>query len=121
MKIRSAIALGILLLIGTLASAQDYPKVEIPVVYSYMRFVPQNNNILNSFSLNGGGVGISFYLTPAFGSKRNLTAMPAKHETLLRPAPYSAPRFARVACQPTCSPTTWARPSNCADTILSHS
>ena len=73
MKIRGAIALGILLLVGTTAFAQDYPKIEIPVVYSYMRFVPQNNNVLNSFSLNGGGVGITFYLTHAFGIKAELT------------------------------------------------
>ncbi len=67
MKARSAIILGIFLLFGTKAFAQDYPKAEATVNYSYIRFVPQNNDVLQSFSLNGGGGNVALYLGHAFG------------------------------------------------------
>jgi hypothetical protein len=67
MNVRSVIVLGIVLLFGTKAFAQDYPKAEVTVNYSYIRFVPQNNNILQSFSLNGGGGNVALYFGHAFG------------------------------------------------------
>ena len=69
MKIRSAFVLGLVLLCGTAVFAQDDPKVEVSINYSYMRFVPQNNNIIQSFSLNGGGGGATFFLTKMIGIK----------------------------------------------------
>jgi Outer membrane protein beta-barrel domain len=60
---------GLVLLFGSVAFAQDDPKVEVSVNYSYMRFVPQNNNIIQSFSLNGGGGGATFFLTKMIGIK----------------------------------------------------
>jgi outer membrane protein OmpA-like peptidoglycan-associated protein len=60
MKFKSAVLSGIGLLFATVAFAQDYPKVEIPVDYSYMRFNPENSGIIKSFSLNGGGGGITY-------------------------------------------------------------
>jgi len=41
MTTKSALILGIVLLFGTTILAQDYPKVEVPVGYSYMRFNPE--------------------------------------------------------------------------------
>src|SRR5450631_1281992 len=67
MKTRIAIILGIVLLFGTKAFAQDYPKAEATVNYSYIRFVPQNNDVLQSFSLNGGGGNVALYFGHAFG------------------------------------------------------
>jgi len=69
LKIRSAFVLGLVLLCGTAVFAQDDPKVEVSINYSYMRFVPQNNNIIQSFSLNGGGGGATFFLTKMIGIK----------------------------------------------------
>jgi len=60
MKFRSAVLSGSALLFAAGAFAQDYPKVEIPVDYSYMRFNPENSGIIKSFSLNGGGGGIIY-------------------------------------------------------------
>ncbi len=55
MRMRSAYTLGILLLFGTAALAQDYPKVEVGLNYSYIRFNAENQ-LKNGggFSLNGG-------------------------------------------------------------------
>jgi len=67
MKTRIVVFLGIVLLFGTKAFAQDYPKAEATVNYSYIRFVPQNNDVLQSFSLNGGGGNVAVYFGRAFG------------------------------------------------------
>ena len=67
MKIRSAILLGIVLLFGAGAYAQDYPKVEVTADYSYIHANPQNNNIIGTFSLNGGGGSGAFYFSKYIG------------------------------------------------------
>lgn len=67
MKMRSALVLGVVLMFGTVAFAQDYPKIEIPVDYSYMRFNPENSSYVHSFSLNGGGGGAIFNFTHMIG------------------------------------------------------
>jgi len=67
MRVRNVIVLGVFLLLGTRAFAQDYPKIEVPLGYSYMRFNPENSSTLKSFSLNGGGGGVTFYFTHALG------------------------------------------------------
>jgi hypothetical protein len=59
----------IVLFLGNVAFAQDTPKFEVSVNYSYMRFVPQNNNIIQSFSLNGGGGAATFNVNTWFGIK----------------------------------------------------
>ena len=43
------------MLFGTMAFAQDNPKVEVSIDYSYIHANPQNNSIIKPFSLNGGG------------------------------------------------------------------
>ena len=55
MKARSVLILGITLLFGSAAIAQDDQKIEGTVDYSYVHANPQNNNIIPTFSLNGGG------------------------------------------------------------------
>lgn len=70
MKMRSLLVVGvvgIVLLFGTVAFAQDYAKVEVHANYSYMRFNPENSNIVSSFSLNGGGGGVTVYLNHWLG------------------------------------------------------
>jgi hypothetical protein len=67
MRIRTALVSGIVLLFGTAAFAQDYAKVEVPLDYSYMRFNPENSNIVSGLSLNGGGGGVAVYVNHWLG------------------------------------------------------
>jgi opacity protein-like surface antigen len=67
MKIRSLLILGITLLLGSMAFAQDDHKIEATVDYSYVHANPQNNNIIPTFSLNGGGGSVAYYITQLIG------------------------------------------------------
>ena len=67
MRVRSLLVLGMVLLFGTVAFAQDYAKVEVPLNYSYMRFNPENSNIISGLSLNGGGGGVTVYINHWLG------------------------------------------------------
>src|SRR5258708_28882198 len=79
MKIKVAVVLGVVLLSAMSAFAQDYAKVEIPIVYSYMRFNPEDSHIVSGFSLNGGGGAVTHYfnhplgITDEFNSYTRLT------------------------------------------------
>jgi len=86
MKSRTAIALGIILLFGTKVNAQDYPKAEATVNYSYIRFVPQNNDILQSFSLNGGGGNVALYFGHAFGLQADFQGYGSQTRHFVLPA-----------------------------------
>jgi len=70
MKIRIVLILGIALLFGTMAFAQDH--IEITGDYSFVHAVPQNNNIIPSFNLNGGGGSAALYLTKYIGIEGDL-------------------------------------------------
>jgi opacity protein-like surface antigen len=59
----------LVLFLGNVAFAQDTPKFEVSIDYSYMRFVPQNNNIIQSFSLNGGGGAFTYNVNSWLGIK----------------------------------------------------
>jgi len=67
MKIRSALLLCFVLVFGTAAFAQDDHKIEITGDYSYIHANPQNNNIIPTFSLNGGGGSAAFYFSKYIG------------------------------------------------------
>lgn len=54
MKIRTVLLVGVALLMGSSAFAQEYSKWEIPVDYTYAR---GNGANIAPFSLNGGGGG----------------------------------------------------------------
>jgi len=72
MKIKGAVIGVILFLSAMSAFAQDYAKVEIPLGYSYMRFRPEDSNIVSAFSLNGGGGGVAVYLNHFIGIEMDL-------------------------------------------------
>jgi opacity protein-like surface antigen len=91
MKIRSALVLGLLLLFGTAALAQEYPKIEIPVGYSYMRFNPEQSNTVSSFSLNGGGGGVTVYVTHSFGIAAEFNGYGSLTKTFSFPAGANSP------------------------------
>jgi len=86
MKMRVLAILGFVLMLGSAAFAQDYPKVEVPIDYSYMRFVPQNNNIVSSFSLNGGGGGLTYYFTRSIGIEAEFEGYGSQTKTFTFPA-----------------------------------
>jgi opacity protein-like surface antigen len=67
MKVRAALVLGFALLFGTAAFAQPDPLVEVTVDYSYVHANPQNNSVIPTFSLNGGGGGLSYFLSQHIG------------------------------------------------------
>jgi hypothetical protein len=69
MKIKNILILGIVLIFGRVAFAQDSPKAEITGYYSYFRFNPENSGTLSSHSLNGGGADISYFFTKMIGIK----------------------------------------------------
>jgi hypothetical protein len=83
MKIRSAFVLGMVLLFGSAAFAQDYPKVEVFADYSYIHANPQNNNIIGTFSLNGGGGGGAFFLNKYIGIKAEFEGYGSLNHTVV--------------------------------------
>lgn len=60
------------MLLGTVAYAQDTPKVELTGDYSYYRFNPGLPSLWNSQNLNGGGAQATFYLNNWFGFAADL-------------------------------------------------
>jgi hypothetical protein len=69
MKIRIVVLVGVALLMGRTAFAQEYAKLEIPVDYTYAR---GNGANIAPFSLNGGGGGIVYNFNRYFGIKGDL-------------------------------------------------
>lgn len=80
MKIRSAMILGIVLLFGTVAFAQDYPRLETAPSFMYIRTVPQSSwftvpgAVVQAQSLNcaGGGGTIAYNVTSLVGIAADL-------------------------------------------------
>ena len=64
MKIRSLLILGVTLLLGSMAFAQDDHKVEATGDYSYFRLNPGLPSVWNSQNLNGGGGQFALYVKP---------------------------------------------------------
>ena len=81
MKIRSAVVLGIVLLFGTVAFAQDYPKFETSPAFMYIRTTPQTNTfttpggaVIQAQSLNcaGGGGTLAYNVSSLVGIAADL-------------------------------------------------
>jgi hypothetical protein len=70
MKIRTVLLVGIALLMGRTAFAQEYSKWEIPLNYTYARGNPAN--VGKPFSLNGGGGSLVYNFNRFFGIKGDL-------------------------------------------------
>ena len=66
MRIVNVLVLGIVLLFGTSSFAQD-TKVEVTVDYSFVHVNPQNNNIIGTFNVNGGGGSVAYYFSKYVG------------------------------------------------------
>jgi opacity protein-like surface antigen len=57
--------LGLALLLGTLASAQEYPKSEVYTGFTYIRVAPSNH--VNAFNAVGGLGSFQYNINEAFG------------------------------------------------------
>src|ERR1039457_165671 len=62
------LVLAFVSLLSIASFAQDYPKVEVPVGFSFVN-VPPNQALLTSFNVFGGGGGLVYNFTPIFGIK----------------------------------------------------
>lgn len=91
MKVRSLFLLGAAMLFGSAAVAQDYAKIEVPLNYSYVRFNPENSNIVSSFSLNGGGGGVAIYLNHWLGIEGDFQGYASLNKTFNFPATANSP------------------------------
>jgi hypothetical protein len=80
---KKALLLGFVLFFGSAAFGQSDTKVEISANYSYMRFNPQNSNIISSFSLNGGGGAFSYFFTDMIGIKAEFEGYGSTTRTLV--------------------------------------
>ena len=91
MRMKSMLLFGIAFLLGTTTLAQDYAKVEVPLGYSYMRFNPENSNVVSGFSLNGGGGGITAYVNHLLGITAELNGYGGLSKTFAFPATPNSP------------------------------
>src|SRR5215467_14995988 len=91
MKIGSLFFAGAALLFGSATFAQDYPKIEVPLNYSYMRFNPENSNIVSGFSLNGGGGGVAVYVNHWLGIQAEFQGYMSTTRTFTFPATPNSP------------------------------
>jgi hypothetical protein len=80
---KKALLIGFVLLFGSAAFAQSDTKMEVSANYSYMRFNPQNSNIISSFSLNGGGGAFSYFFTDMIGIKAEFEGYGSTTRTLV--------------------------------------
>jgi hypothetical protein len=62
------LVLAFVSLLSIASFAQDYPKVEVPIGFSFVNVHP-NQALLTSFNVFGGGGGLVYNFTPIFGIK----------------------------------------------------
>jgi hypothetical protein len=86
MKIARTILLGVgVMLLGLVAWAQEFPRVEVAGDYSYARFIPASGS-LNGHSLNGGGGALDVNINEWFGIKMDLQGYSSNTTTFNFPA-----------------------------------
>jgi outer membrane protein OmpA-like peptidoglycan-associated protein len=98
MNLKRTVILGIMLLFGATAFAQDVPKAEVWLDYSYARFNPQNNNIIQPFSLNGGGGGLALFFNKYIGIEGDFQGYGSQTRDFTIPPTSPACNNAGAAC-----------------------
>src|SRR5271167_4667736 len=68
LKNKVVFLVAFMLLLGVAAFAQDYPKFEVPIGFSFVNVHPNQAGI-TSFNVFGGGGGFVYNFTPIFGIK----------------------------------------------------
>jgi len=87
MKITKSIVFAAVLFFGLTALAQDYPKLEVAVDYSYFRYNPSHAYTKNGHSLNGAGGSIDYNFTKYIGIKAELEGYGSYGYTFIIPSP----------------------------------
>ena len=93
---KKLVVLTAILLIGSVALAQEGTKAEIDGYYSYFRFNPENSGTLNSHSLNGGGGDVAFYFNGMIGIKGEFAGYQSSTVTYTNPTFGSASASANL-------------------------
>jgi len=81
---------GTVLLLGVAAMAQEYPKAELSLDYSYVHFAPSQAYTQNK-SLNGGGGAFVYNFTHMLGVKMDLQGYNSFTDTFVIPASSALP------------------------------
>jgi hypothetical protein len=91
MRIRDLVVMGTALLLAKTAFAQDTPKAEVFVEYSYLRFNPTLPELRNR-SFNGGGGGADFNIGRHFALKAEFLGYGSTSWNVTIPAPIVTPK-----------------------------
>jgi hypothetical protein len=86
MKPRNVLFVVAVLLLGPAAFAQDYPKFELGVDYTYARYNPSHAYVKNGYSLNGAGGSIDFNFSKYVGIKMDLQGYGSNTKTFTAPS-----------------------------------
>ena len=90
MKLKAALIVVALMLLGLAAWSQEFPKAEIAIDYSYLHFQAIDYKTLNfdfgrAYNLNGGGGSLVYNFTRMFGFKADLQGYASKTQILVVP------------------------------------
>lgn len=83
---QKVLLLTVILGLGLAAMAQDAPKMEAAIDYSYARYSPSHNFIPNSYSLNGGGGSFAYNFSKYFGFKADFQGYGSNTQKFTIPA-----------------------------------
>src|ERR1700752_2317104 len=85
MSFEKTIVVGVILLVGVTAWAQEFPRVEVGADYSYLRFAP-SGPYTKGHSLNGGGGSIVYNWNEYLGLKMELNGYTSSTTSFQIPA-----------------------------------
>ena len=77
--------LGLIILLGVAAVAQEFPRAEVAGMYSYVRFAPAAK-YTNGLNMNGGGGSLTINFIDALGIKAELDGFAQSKTTFTIPA-----------------------------------
>ena len=87
---KSFFVVGVMLLISIFVAAQEYPKAELSLDYSYMHYAPSQAYTQNK-SLNGGGGAFVYNIANHFGIKADLQGYNSFTDNFVIPATSAFP------------------------------
>ncbi len=85
MRLKKALLCMLILTFGLAAWAQEHPKVELAIDYSFVRYNPDTAFINDSHNLNGAGGSFTFNFNRFFGIKAELFGYGASTTTFVIP------------------------------------
>ena len=90
MKITKLLAFGAVVLLSAATWAQEFPRYEVGMNYSYVRFNP-SSNFTSGHSFNGGGGSITFNINEYLGIKADMQGSSSNRTTFNIPSNLSFP------------------------------